>query len=210
MKKITALLVMICILVLTSCSGNDDNTVTPEGALKFENEVVDYTFCYPATWRISSETGISSVEYTSASGHTAKVSVMAFETDAQSVNDYWNMYKNDISKTFGNFTLITPDGESNTGASSAAASSAGTSGPVTESADRSRDIDGTELMLDGVVALKVSYTASYGASENVYRFDQVICLRNGTIYLLTFSALNSDYAAYVSGFDTVVNYFHFK
>lgn len=209
MKKITALLVIICILVLTSCGGNDDNTTAPEGALKFENDVVDYTFCYPATWRISSETGISSVEYTSASGHTAKVSVMAFETDAQSVNDYWNSYKKDISKTFSNFTLIGPNGESITGD----ASSTETSEHMTESAttaDESRDIDGTELMLDGVVALKVSYTASYGASENVYRFDQVICLRNGTVYLVTFSALNNDYAAYVSGFDTVVNYFHFK
>lgn len=209
MKKIMALLVIICILVLTSCGGNDDNTTAPEGSLKFENDVVDYTFCYPATWRISSETGISSVEYTSASGHTAKVSVMAFETDAQSVNDYWNSYKKDISKTFSNFTLIGPNGESITGD----ASSAETSEHMTESAattDESRDIDGTELMLDGVVALKVSYTASYGASENVYRFDQVLCLRNGTVYLVTFSALNNDYAAYVSGFDTVVNYFHFK
>lgn len=199
MKKMIAAVLLLCVLMMASCS-NETDTDAPEGTLKFENDIVDYTFCYPDTWRVASENGISSVEYTSANGHTAKVSVMAFDTDADSATEYWETYKKDIAATF-NMDPALDESRQDTASDESEQNTA---------SDKKDPYYMSEVKLDGVSALKVAYTASYGASENLYRFDQVICIRYGTVYIITFSSLNDDYVLYSSGMDKVITYFKFK
>lgn len=208
MKKLIAVVLLLCVLMMASCSNKTD-TEAPEGTLKFENDIVDYTFFYPDTWRVASENGISSVEYTSANGHTAKVSVMAFDTDADSVNEYWETYQKDIVATF-NVDPTPDESKPDTASDEIQQDTASDESEQDTASDKSEPYYKSEVKLDGVTALKVSYTASYGASENLYRFDQVICIRYGTVYIITFSSLNDDYVLYSSGMDKVITYFKFK
>ena len=62
--------------------------------------------------------------------------------------------------------------------------------------------------LDGVPAVRKEYKGAL--TETTYRFAQVFCIRNGTIYQITFTANDADYDRYISALDTIVTNFHFK
>ena len=66
----------------------------------------------------------------------------------------------------------------------------------------------SELKLDGVPAVRKEYRGSL--TETAYRFVQVFCIRNGTIYQITFTANDADYERYITALDTIVTNFHFK
>ncbi|MFR5865991.1 MAG: PsbP-related protein [Acutalibacteraceae bacterium] len=66
----------------------------------------------------------------------------------------------------------------------------------------------SELKLDGVPAVRKEYKGAL--TETAYRFAQVFCIRNGTIYQITFTANDADYDRYISALDTIVTNFHFK
>lgn len=66
----------------------------------------------------------------------------------------------------------------------------------------------SELTLDGVPAVRKEYKGAL--TETTYRFAQVFCIRNGTIYQITFTANDADYDRYISALDTIVTNFHFK
>ena len=66
----------------------------------------------------------------------------------------------------------------------------------------------SELKLDGVPAVRKEYKGAL--TETTYRFAQVFCIRNGTIYQITFTANDADYNRYISALDTIVTNFHFK
>ncbi|HAN21303.1 MAG: hypothetical protein A2Y15_07325 [Clostridiales bacterium GWF2_36_10] len=65
-----------------------------------------------------------------------------------------------------------------------------------------------ETKLDEVVATRKEYTGKL--SDVKYKFAQVICVRKGTVYLLTLTAAEEDFDTTVIDFGKVVSEFHFK
>ena len=59
----------------------------------------------------------------------------------------------------------------------------------------------SELTVDGIPAARKEYKGKL--TDSVYKFVQVFCIRNGTVYQITFTASEEDYDSYVSAVDTV-------
>ncbi|GEM_PF-547432 len=188
MKKILAAILALLALTLTSCGNTGAQTDAPDGYALFANDAVDYTFCYPTDWEVDYQTGISSIQKNTASSSVyasyARVSVMAFDASTDGAKAYWASYKKDIAATYGNY----------------------------------EDLGESEIKLDDAAALRVKYKASLtpnpedesAEKPTVYTFEQVICVRNGSVYIITFSATAEDYEDCLAGFEAVLQYFSFK
>ncbi len=203
-KIISFLLVAAVLFTLCGCVPNDTNDENlPDGSLRFNNDAADYTFVYTDDWSVDYQTGISSLQKNTANSSVtatyARISVMAFDGgDCESVRDYWQEYKTEIQTYYSSFKVDDDD------------VSADETGNVTE---------GREIKLDDAAALRVKYTADLKGrdsgetsdSDSVpYTFEQVICLRNGSMYILTFSAREGDYDTCLAGFEQVISTFEFK
>lgn len=200
-KIIAAFAVIAALLVFCSCGQEPaGDTSVPDGCLRYNNDAADYTFIYNDDWTVDYQTGISSLQKNTASSSVAatyaRISVMAFDGGkCESARDYWEQYKSEIESTYGSFEVdessASQDGEGN-------------------------KTEGIEIKLDDAAALRVKYKADLKRSEDTsdetvpYTFEQVICLRNGSMYILTFSARGDDYDTCLSGFEQVISSFEFK
>ncbi|MBP5155672.1 MAG: hypothetical protein J6252_03730, partial [Clostridia bacterium] len=166
------------------------------------NDAVDFSFAYPEEWELGDNDGRVSIRLdcnkSDAIAQYASISVTTFTLSDSSVGarDYWNGYKKDLAATLKDFTVLN---ESAAAETSAAETSAETGTP---------SADGKEITLGGTVALKVRYSGK--VTERTYLFDQIICCRNGAVYLVTFTATNDDYDTAKSALDVVQQTFVFN
>ena len=65
--------------------------------------------------------------------------------------------------------------------------------------------DGLSLLLDETEALKYSYTATVTGTE--YHFMHVICVRNGNVYMLTYTAIPAYYDAHMEDVQSIIDNF---
>lgn len=65
--------------------------------------------------------------------------------------------------------------------------------------------DGLSLLLDETEALKYSYTATVLGTE--YHFMHVICVRNGNVYMLTYTAIPAYYDAHMEEVQSIIDNF---
>lgn len=205
LKRITALLLALAALAaFTACGGR---TVEEAANRKIAgkqagNDAVDFSFAYPEEWELGDNDGRVSIRLdcnkSDAIAQYASISVTTFTLSDSSVGarDYWNGYKKDLAATLTDFTVLN---ESAAAETSAAETSAETGTP---------SADGKEITLGGTVALKVRYSGK--VTERTYLFDQIICCRNGAVYLVTFTATNDDYDTAKSALDVVQQTFVFN
>ncbi len=201
LKKILSLLLAVtALLTFCGCAQNTEGEDLPDGSLRFNNDAADYTFVYTDDWSVDYQTGISSLQKNTAGSSVAatyaRISVMAFDGgNCESAREYWQSYKAEIKANYGSFAV---DKES------------------IATDDNGNETEGIEIKLDDAAALRVKYTADLNRSDDTssesipYTFEQVICLRNGSMYILTFSAREGDYDTCLAGFEQVINSFEFK
>lgn len=208
LKRITALLLALAALAaLTACGGKkiDEAANRRIAGKQAGNNAVDYSFAYPEEWELGDNDGVVSIRLdcnkSDAIAQYASINVLTFTLSDSSVGarDYWNGYKKDLAATLTDFTVLNGSAapEAVSGESSAAA--AETSKPAA---------DGSEITLGGTVALKVRYSGKL--TEKTYLFDQIICCRNGAVYIVTLTATNDDYDTAKSALDVVVQTFVFN
>lgn len=200
-KTLSFLLIAALALTLCACTQNSgDDESLPDGSIRFNNDAADYTFVYTDDWSVDYQTGISSLQKNTANSSVtatyARISVMAFDGGScESAREYWQEYKAEIKANYGSFEV---DQSS------------------TSTDDSGNTAEGIEIKLDDAAALRVKYTADLNRSGDTsadsvaYTFEQVICLRNGSLYILTFSAREGDYDTCLAGFEQVINSFEFK
>lgn len=184
MRKLIAVIIALAALavpLLTSCSGQNTGADQPANTLKAENEAVDYYFYYPDDWQLDRNDGMISIKYnTSLSSKVERYASISVTTF--NLTDQNQSVKEYWEKEYQ---------------------------PSLESTFQNFSVfDDKEITLDNVVAARKSYSASL---NNVpYKFVSVICIRFGYVYLITFTAHESDYDKTVAALDTVVSNFHFK
>lgn len=181
-KTVSVFLLILFAFSAVSCSGNENISVTDGFSVAgygAGNKAVDFSVIYPDTWTVTEDAGIVSLR---------------FDCDPS-----------DTTTSFAgiNFMAFTLD-DSETGA-------------VKYWEDYSKDIEKTyadyafldkaEITLDNTAALKVKYNASVNDAK--YTFAQVICVRNGKVYLITLSAKENDFESVSADFDTVCKEFLF-
>ena len=70
------------------------------------------------------------------------------------------------------------------------------------------DIVSSECLLDGKSAMKYTYSTTFGETE--YKFWQVICIYDGIIYTLTYSATADCFDNYAEDMSLILTNFYFK
>ncbi|PKM63023.1 MAG: hypothetical protein CVU97_02370 [Firmicutes bacterium HGW-Firmicutes-21] len=180
-KRISIILLAVTLLFLSACSGkSNDEESMPEGTKKAANEAVDYYFYYPSNWVLDRNDGMISIRYNTSLSSK-------FETYA--------------SVSVISFTLSNPNQRVNE--------------YWEENVDDIKQTFGVEdiyaekeTTLSGVVAARKEYKGSLG--DTAVNFAQIICIRKGVVYLVTFTASEADYNATVGAFETVIGNFHFE
>ena len=71
-----------------------------------------------------------------------------------------------------------------------------------------KDIDSAPCLLDNKEAMKYTYSATFGDTE--YKFWQVICIHEGIIYTLTYSATAQYFDNYAEDMSLILSNFYFK
>ncbi|MBR5322456.1 MAG: DcrB-related protein [Clostridia bacterium] len=65
-----------------------------------------------------------------------------------------------------------------------------------------------KTILNGVEAAKIEYTAKLVGNE--YKFMQIICVKGGTIYYFTYTALAEAYDSHLEAVEQILDNFSFK
>lgn len=185
MKKLILLLIAIFALsAFAGCGGGNtvsDVSSIPEDAVYIDNKVVDYTFYYPSSWEPQRNDAMI---------------LLKPAADKSGISP-------DISLSVSAFSL----------------SSDKISYAVTDQwKEYKAELEKTfgtfsmkseeELTLDDAPAARKTYTVEIAG--NVYRYEQIICVRNANVYLLTFTALDTQFDAGRSVVDYVTDSFDFK
>lgn len=69
------------------------------------------------------------------------------------------------------------------------------------------NIETANLLLDGHEAQQYVYTATFGGIE--YKFWQVVCIRQGRVYTITYSSTAGNYETHAADMQNVLEYFQF-
>ena len=194
MKRIISLtlIVLFAVAALAGCTNNAEVSA-PDGqkvaGRAAGNDAVYYSFNYPDDWDIAENDGIVAIRKdlnkSDLIAQYASINVLTFGlSDVNTgARDYWKQYKKDLSDNLLDFKML----------------------GQTEEGENAKD--GEETKLGDTVALKVRYSGRY--SEKTYLYDQVICCRNGTVYIVTLTAVNDDYDSVKDVLDTVTGSFVF-
>ncbi len=200
-KRTAALLLAIAALAaFTACGGKkiDEAANRKIAGRQAGNDAVDYSFAYPEEWELGENNGVISIRFDCnksdavARYTTINVTTFSLADSSTGARNYWNDYKKLLAERLGDFTMLNKPAKSET--------SGETSGETSEA-------DGKEIKLGGTVALKVHYSAKL--TENTYLYDQIICCRNGAVYIVTLTATNDDYETAKSALDVVEQTFVF-
>lgn len=183
MKKGTLLIlcVLLAAMLFTSCSTNTVDPSVPEGYLRAGNDAVDYTFLYPNTWTLDRDDGMIGIKYNVGNNLTQRYA--SISTQAYSLEDA-NMGANDY------WDMYKADIQTAYG------------NLVSFQAEK------VETELGEVVANRNRYVITMDAIN--YLFEQVICVRYGNVYIVTFTTPEENYSEIVSNFDDVLTSFQFK
>lgn len=174
------LAVLTACLLFTAACGSKQPTDAPEGCLRAGNDAVDFTFCYTDTWQLDRNDGMIGIKYNIAqSGTIAYASISA---QAYTLSDS-SLLANQYWDSYRD-DLKEIYGDS-----------------VTISSEKE------ETQLGGVIANRNRYAVVY--SDVTYRFEQVICIRKGAVYLLTFTTPEPGYETAISCFETAIETFAF-
>ena len=180
MMKRTALLLLAVCTLLATAACAKNETEQPSGTLKATNDAVDFYFYYPDTWQVYLDTGMIAVKPTPSSSGIVGTSISVSAFELD--GEAAGQGVNDYWDSY--------------------------KGTLEKTFSDSALEGESELKLDGVPAVRKEYRGSL--TETAYRFVQVFCIRNGTIYQITFTANDADYERYITALDTIVTNFHFK
>ena len=153
------------LLLLTLCAllalvSCEQESEQPSGTLKATNDAVDFYFYYPDTWQVYLDTGMIAVKPTPASSGIVGTSISVSAFELDGEDANWGV--NDYWDSYKG-TLEKTFHDYELGVES-------------------------ELKLDGVPAVRKEYKGAL--TETAYRFAQVFCIRNGTIYQITLSLIH--------------------
>ncbi len=188
MKRLLALLICI-ISIFSFCACEDNANVTPDG-LKVAgkdggNDAVQYTFFYPEEWEIVRDTGTIELKFdcnqSTAVAEYATISVVAFELSGNDVEMTALDYWNEKYKSEVEGLYDNFEIENE---------------------------NGEELSLDETPAVELIYSGDI--NEHKYYCEQVICIRYGTVYIITLVVPDENKEFVADALDVVIKDFKFE
>lgn len=159
---------------------NSEDTWQPAGMKLASSEDADYKLWIPESWTVDMSTGITSAYVSSAD--LSNISLVAMNLS-------------------GDDNYLTPEDYWE----SYKADLAATFPDIAYDEDTA---NGISLLLDGTAAMKYSYTAT--VTGTAFHFQSVICIKNGTVYLLTYTAQPASYERNLESVQSIIDNFKFS
>lgn len=224
-KKIISTLSLLAILALVFTGCSDDSA--PEGFKNVAGENDAFFLYVPTTWISNASGGTASAYYASSDTSNVSMTCMLMASGAMSLEDYYTESVKSLSALLPEFTLVeatkTESDSTDTQADSTTAEpSDSTASPASEgsaedtaaedTATGTTTPDGspapTETKLGGYDAIRFEYTASLDGKT--YHYLQVVTVKNDMFYLVTYTALEENFAAHLADVNAIIGYVTFK
>ncbi len=172
-------LLLLALMLTLLCACNKQDPTAPAGMKALESEMdLDYILYVPEDWVQDKDTGI--VSAVKGMGDTSNVSMASATLPREDFGLTAEAY---FERYQGEFEKTF--------------------------ADMTLDEGSPEnMLLGGVAALKVSYTAT--VTDIPYHFMQVFCIHNGTVYTFTYTAHQSLYGQHLEDVDAMLQSFVFN
>lgn len=183
MKRfLTAALALICIFALFACSESESEA--PDGqktaGRAAGNEAVNYSFFYPEKWEVAENTGVVMLKFNCSSASGI------YEYATMSVLTFNLADSSQGARDYWN----------------------GYEKDIQKAYSGYEKIDDKEIKLGGTVALKIKYFLS--KDDGRFEFEQVVCCRNGSVYIVTLGAPEKYYEAVNADFGIMLDSFVFE
>ena len=211
MKKITAILLVLVLclsFVLSGCSKGkdiitDDGVAVPGGMQLISPSTVDYYLFVSEDWMADISTGVVTA-YRSETDPT-NICMMSFglKDMTMTYSEYWDSYEDQFKAIYTNFEMVDASetilGENTAGKYVYTATFFGGTA------------DTTAAETTGEAAEADSTDEAKKTSDGVdYKFMTLVVVKNGSVYILTYTALASSYDNNISDFTEVIKNFRFK
>ena len=180
-RTLLILLLCLCTVLCASCNNTPENTALPEGCLLAENEATDFQFCYPNTWVIDRNDGMISIK--TNVGKSGTLAYASISVQAFTMEDSTMSAGNFWDKHKADLEDFYGD-------------------------KLVLEVEKEETELAGNIAARSKY--SIKLSDVTYDFEQIICVRYGVAYMITFTAPEGTYKTAAPGLETVMTYFVFE
>ncbi len=202
-KKIVTAGIIIFILLLSSC-GKD--AFVPVGYMRISDDTADYRFFVPDSWTEVND-GIICGAYVSATDRSS-VTFTAFEINRAAFFATIGETGDSVAETSEITVSETEDSEN----TRLVTSEDFWKYYEKEFADNLGDIDyinyGTNLLISGIESKRYDYTATVSGTK--YRFTQTVTVRNGTVYIMTFTTTPDLFEDHSDSIDGMIGYIEIK
>lgn len=182
MKRIAIIFLALCLcLSLFACAKRDESI--PQGYLDAGTEGVEYRFFYPDTWILDRhDPGMTSVYVSETDFSNVSVTAFTASPEYRTLAEYAeNYYFEQFKDNFNDLTLV-------------------------------RNQDGSLKMrvleVDGCDAVAVDYSAVFAGKTYVFR--SFFISYNGSIYTVTYTALQGSFAAHEDAVEGMIEQMRFQ
>lgn len=174
MKKTVSvvLLLVMAISIFTSCANSDSANGVPDGYQLISGNGLDYQFYVPQSWKADQTNGVSAA-YVSDSDRS-NVSFMEFDISDAKIQ-FSEGGKNDekLNAVWNYYDDLFNK----------------------TFADMKYETKGENTLMGGVAAKKYVYTAT--VTDIKLKYMQVMAVKEGTVYLMTYTASEGNYDAHI-------------
>ena len=184
-KRTLALLLSCLSCVLLCACGETVDADAPDGMKKVDAPSTNYTIYVPQSWTVDMSTGVISAYASMTDRANISFTGFALEDRATTLDSFWSGYAEEFASTFGDSMVYFDENGKET------------SEPVA-----------AKTTLGGLEANKYVYRAR--VTGEVYKFMQVACIAAGNVYLITYTAVDSNYDAHLSEVNDILNNFKFN
>lgn len=198
MKKIICAVFafILCISLLASCSKADQ--FVPAGFKLASDKKADYSLYVPEGWIVDMSTGVTTA-YVSKEDRS-NVSFMGFELSDAIINiGTPNVSQGEGSDTGNDVPNISTIDEYWAYYSSEFEKTF---------SDMTYEVMGENMLVSKIAAKKYVYTATVTGSE--YKFMQIVTIKNGTVYILTYTARASVFESHLDDVLDIAGYIELK
>lgn len=228
-KYISRLLALIlCLCAFVACDAKD--SYVPSGFQRISNDNADYRFYVPNGWIADLSTGVTAA-YVSEKDRSS-VSFMGFEVDDALIQA---TFGTEVAESEAPAPAEEPAVSTTEAVSDTVTAAIGTDAAGTDSADdgslptittpaaywayyeknfkatfsdMTYEIEGENMLLSGLAAKKYVYTATVTGEK--YQFMQVVTLKNGYVYIFTYTSTESVFDSHLEDINAILGYIEIK
>ncbi len=199
-KKLSAICLLIMAMsLLFSCSAAD--SFVPSGFKKISNDSAGYMLYVPESWIADLQSG-ATCAYVSQKDRS-NISFMAFELDEALIYVENSATGDGEKETTETQTSANTDGNAEKIQTVDEYWSYYSSNFENTFSDMKYETEGQSILLSKINAKKYVYTATVTGTE--YKFMQIVAVKNGTVYIFTYTAQPEIYDSHAEEVDKIVN-----